>query len=180
MNRQLLTAAILAALLAACASTPPAPQPGFDAVAAVAAIRAAGTAGGSELVIQPLGDRQVGDLREQADALQAQGRHADAAAALDQALAISPDDPVLLQERAEAALLLHDIDSAGRLARRAIAIGTEVGPQCRRHWETIVQVLAAQPATARDPASGPAAPPPTVDDARRQRDACTVAAPPRY
>lgn len=179
MSRPLLMAAMLS-LLAACASTPPVPQLDFDAVAAVAAIRAAGTADGSELVIRPLGDRQVEDLREQATALQAQGRHADAAATLDQALAISPDDPALLQERAEAALLLHDLDSAERLARRAIAIGTEVGPQCRRHWETIVQVLAVWPSTGPDPASSQATPAASVAEARRQRDACTVAAPPRY
>lgn len=165
-------------LLAACASTAPPPaQPAFDAVAAVAAIRAAGTASATELVIKPLGSRQVDDLREQAAALEAQGRPADAAAALDQALAISPDDPVLLQERAEAALLLHDLAGAGRLARRALAIGTDVGPQCRRHWETLVQLLAATQAGAT---GGAAAADMSVADARRQRDACTVAAPPRY
>ncbi len=185
MNRWLPTVSLLS-LLAACASTPPvAPQLQFDAVAAVAAIRAGGTADTSELVIRPLGDRQVEDLREQATALQAQGRHADAAAVLDQALAISPDDPALLQERAEAALLLHDVDTAERLARRAIAIGTEVGPQCRRHWETIVQILAVRTpagsdASHPDPATGVTTPIRAVADARRQRDACTVAAPPRY
>ena len=176
MKRLLPTTALMA-VLAACAGIEPAPpQPRFDAVAAVAVIRAAGTAGPAELVVKPLGNPQVGDLREQASALQAQGRHADAAAALDQALEISPNDPALLQERAEAALLLQDLEGAERLARRAIAIGTEVGPQCRRHWETILQVLTVRPATASDPAS----PAPTAADARRQRDACTVAAPPRY
>ncbi len=180
MNRWLPTALLLS-LLTACASTPPvAPRLQFDAIAAVAAIRAAGTADTNELVIKPLGDRQAEDLREQATALRAQGRHADAAAVLDQALAISPDDPALLQERAEAALLLHDIDTAERLARRAIAIGTEVGPQCRRHWETIVQILAVRASTAPDPVSGPVMPAAAVADARRQRDACTITAPPRY
>ncbi|MGH8084805.1 MAG: tetratricopeptide repeat protein [Lysobacter sp.] len=186
MNRLLPMAALLA-LLAGCASTAPAPsQSQFDAAAAVAAIRAAGTATSAELVVKPLGSSQVGDLREQAVALQAQGRHADAASVLDQALAISPDDPTLLQERAEAALLLHDLDDAERLARRAIAIGTEVGPQCRRHWETVAQVreiLAPSPAessTAEAGAMAAAAAVSAVAEARRQRDACTVAAPPRY
>jgi len=174
--KRLLTVALLA-FLGACSSIEPVPpQPRFDALAAVATIRAAGTANSAELVVKPLGNPQVGDLREQASALQAQGRHADAAAVLDEALAISPDDPALLQERAEAALLLHDLDSAERLARRAVAIGTEVGPQCRRHWETIVQVLGARAQAA----TGVAAPTPADAEARRQRDACTVAAPPRY
>ncbi|MGQ4660136.1 tetratricopeptide repeat protein [Lysobacter sp. F6437] len=177
MMRATLAIAALAGLLAGCASAPPVPPPPrFDAVAAVAAIRAAGTSGDAELVVKPLGSNEVEDLRERATQLQAQGRHEDAASALDQALAISPDDPNLLQERAEAALLLHDLEGAERLARQAISIGTEVGPQCRRHWETIVQVLAARARAT----TGIASPSPADAEARRQRDACTVAAPPRY
>lgn len=177
MMRALLATTVLAGVLAGCASAPSAePPPRFDAVAAAAAIRAAGTSGDAELVVKPLGSNEVEDLREQATRLQAQGRHEDAASALDQALAISPGDPTLLQERAEAALLLHDLEGAERLAREAIAIGTEVGPQCRRHWETIVQVLAARARAA----TGVASPSPADAEARRQRDACTVAAPPRY
>ena len=178
------TALVAATLLAACATTPPAPAPvaTFDAVAAVSAIRAAGNSSSDELVVRSLGDPQVEDLRQQAVQLQAEGRHPDAAAVLDQALAISPADPRLLQERAEAALLLHDLDTAERLARQAIAIGTEVGPQCRRHWETVVQVLAIRAAAlpVATPATPDAAAAPGLDAARRQRDACTVTAPPRY
>src|SRR3546814_4075534 len=92
MKRLLMMA--LLAFLGACSSIEPVPpQPRFDALAAVATIRAAGTANSTELVVKPLGNPQVGDLREQASALQAQGRPADAAAALDQALANRPDDP---------------------------------------------------------------------------------------
>lgn len=183
---KVLSAAVLLAWLAACASTPPVEQaPAFDAAAAVAAIRAAGSSSAKELVIRPLGSNGVEDLRDQSTRLEAEGRYADAAAVLDQALAISPDDPVLLQERAEAALLLHDLDTAERLARQAAATGTEVGPQCRRHWETVAQVLAlrAPPEPAADGSASPQPQPATsaaVVEARRQRDACTVAAPPRY
>ena len=185
--RGLLAVAVVSSVLAGCATTPPAPaEPAFDSAAALTAIRAAGAAGEAELVVRSLGDPQVEDLRQRAVQLQEQGLHAEAAAVLDQALAISPQDPRLLQERAEAALLLHDLDAAARLARQAIAIGTEVGPQCRRHWETIVQVLTARAPsvpvaadTDTDTASG-TAPSPELDAAIRQRDACTVAAPPRY
>lgn len=185
----------LGLLVAACASAPPeSPLPAFDGAAAVAAIRAAGNADDKELVVRPLGDTEVIDLRERAAALETQGAIADAAAALDEALAITPNDPVLLQERAEAALLLGDLDAAERLARQAVATGTQVGPQCRQHWETIVQVLAyrqplepqapmvAEPAAGLEAADGDIAAGPlsALEQARRQRDACTVAGVPRY
>lgn len=168
-------------VLAACTTAPsngmPA-WPGFDAVAAVAAIRATGGAAATELDVQPLRDPQVEDLRQQAAALEIRRMYRAAADALDKALAITPDDPALLQERAETALLLHQLPDAERLAQRAFATGSRVGPLCRRHWETITQVrtaMAAVPAQA-----GGAASHATAVDARRQRDACTVAAPNRF
>ena len=51
------------------------------------------------------------------------GRAAEAAQRLDQALAMSPADPALLQERAEVALLLGDLDLAERLARQGAGLG---------------------------------------------------------
>src|SRR5687768_5394387 len=90
------------ALLSACGSTPP-PQPATPAQAEptqmVAAVRAAAGNGEGELAVQPLRDPMVEDLRQQAVALEQQQRYADAAAALDKALAITPDDPAVLQER---------------------------------------------------------------------------------
>lgn len=173
-NRQLPVAVAFAALLAGCATQPPQlASPAFDATAAVTAIRSAGTAGDAELVVKPLADPQVDDLRAQAARLHAQGDDAGAAAALDQALAITPGDPLLLQERAEAALLLHDIEAAAQLARHAISIGTEVGPLCRRHWETLAQVASVRAMTDVGALAA-------VSEARERREACTVAAPPRY
>jgi tetratricopeptide (TPR) repeat protein len=133
-------ATIALALLAGCA-TPPAPSPRALTTetpeAMVAAIRAAAGRDDAELAVQPLRDPEVDDLREQALALEARHRYPEAAAALDKALALVPEDPALLQERAEAALLEHDPVSAERLARHAFAIGARVGPLCRRHWATI-------------------------------------------
>lgn len=179
--RSILHAAALAGVLAlvACSIAPSQSDmpalPTFDAVAAVAAIRAAGGADATELDVQPLRDPQVEDLRQQAVALEARQMYRAAATALDRALAINPDDPALLQERAEAALLLHALDDAQRHAERAFVTGSKVGPLCRRHWETIAQVRSARPAqTVAATASATAA------DARRQRDACTVAAPNRF
>lgn len=165
-------AAACALALAACAA-PPVTKPakaGVDpgARAMVAAIRAAGGQDDTELAVQPLRDPMVEDLREQAQRVEAEGRIADAAAALDHALRIVPDDPALLQERAEAAVLLGDLATAEAHARRAWELGGKVGPLCRRHQETVrlARIAAGDGAGAVE--------------AQARRDACTVAAPARY
>jgi len=168
--RRALALAVL--LLAGCASAPPPPPPAptlTDATpeAMVAAIRKAG-AEDAELAVQPLRDPMVEDLRQSATRLEAQRRYADAAAALDRALALAPDDPALLQERAEAAVLLRAMPDAEALARRAWEHGARVGPLCRRHWETVrwARLVANDAAGAKSAAD--------------QVQACTLAAPPRY
>ena len=137
-------AALAAALVAACASTPPlsAPAPLTSATPEqmIASIDAAAGSGEGELAVQPLRDPMVEDLREEARQARAQGRHDAATDALDRALELVSDDPALLQERAEAALLQRDFERAGQLAERAFALGAQVGPLCRRHWATIEQV----------------------------------------
>ena len=97
----------------------------------------------TEVAVRPLRNPATADLRDLAAGQQARGALADAAATLDRALAITPDDPALLQERAEAALLLGDYAAAEAHARRAHAIGSQVGPLCRRHWTTVEQVRLA-------------------------------------
>lgn len=159
--------------LTACTSTPsgPLPMPPLTSAtpdAMVAAIRTAAGRDPNELNVQPLRDPQVEDLRQQAQQAEAQHRYGDSAASLDRALALVPEDPALLQERAEAALLLKDPARAERLARDAEARGSHVGPLCRRHWATIEQtrLLAGDAAGA--------------SDAHARIAACTVAPPPRY
>jgi tetratricopeptide (TPR) repeat protein len=161
-------------LLAACGTGPVAPEPAVAALTSdtpeqmVAAIRATAGDGDGELAVQPLRDPMVDDLRELAERLHAQADHAAAAAALDQALEIVPGDPALLQERAEAAILLRDFEAAGTLAERAYALGAQVGPLCRRHWATLEQVRLV----AGD-ADGAAS-------ARAQVEGCKVAGPQRF
>lgn len=172
-----------ALLLSACATQPSAPDRPDEPDPAVRtrmveAIRAAGVATDDELEVRPLREGAVEDLRERAEALQAQGEYAQAAALLDEALARHEADPTLLQERAEAAVLMGDFDAAQRFARRAIEIGTQVGPLCRRHWTLLEEVARAELAgadagAAADLQSG-------IETARREREACTVAAPARY
>ncbi|TDK20483.1 hypothetical protein E2F46_15875 [Luteimonas aestuarii] len=161
-------------LLAACGTGPVAPDPVAEPLTTdtpdqmVAKIRAMAGDGEGELAVQPLRDPMVDDLREQAERLHAQGAHEDAAEALDQALEIVPGDPALLQERAEAAILLRDFDGAGALAERAFALGAQVGPLCRRHWATIEQVrLLAGDAEG-------------ATSARAQVEGCKVAGPERF
>lgn len=158
------------ALLAACATPAPLPAPRPVATFApeqrVAAVRAAAANDDKEFAVQPLRDPMVEDLRQTAARLEQQKQYAHAGKALDQALAITPDDPAVLQERAEVALLLSQFDQAEALARRAYGLGAKVGPLCRRHWAAIEQALQARAAN--------------VDEARKQIAACKVATPERF
>lgn len=151
-------------LLAACASvsTGPAPE------RMVEAIRRAAGSGDGELAVQPLRDPRVEDLRVRASQQESQRDYKGAARSLDAALAIVVDDPALLQERAEAALLLRDYAEADRLARRAYELGAQVGPLCRRHWATLEQLRLRE---------GDAA---AAAQARERIEACRVAGPDRF
>ncbi len=132
--------------LSACApvSTAPPLPAGPTPLERLAVVEAAGGVDDTEVDVQPLGDPQVGDLREHAARARAAGDAAAAAKALDHALQLVPDDPAVLQERAEIALLQADYATAEQLARRAYAGGSRVGPLCRRHWATIEQAALAR------------------------------------
>lgn len=167
-----LIALVLAMLLAACASTPePSPRKAKKAKPSpptelVRAVRAAGESG-VELEVQPLRDPQVEDLRHLAESLESQGRFREADATLLQALALTPDDPDLLQWRAELALLQRDWDQAVLLANASYVSGPRLGGLCRRNWTTVELVRLQH----RDL--------PSADVARQRRDQCTVAPPVR-
>lgn len=165
-------AAALATALLVCACAAPAPveraPERAEPARIVATVRAAAGSGEGELSVQPLRDPMVEDLRQQAVEFEKQGDYAAAAAALDQALGITPDDPAVLQERAEVALLLEDFAGAEQRARRAFEIGSQVGPLCRRHWAAI--------RAARYAASDGAG----AAEANRQLGECKVAAPERF
>ena len=190
-----LPVAVLAVLLAACGSTPVASTwIGASPEQLVSEIRAAGAAMPGELDVQPLRDPMVEDLRVRAARAERAQRYAEAATDLDKALALSPEDPGLLQERAEAAVLEKDLAKAEALARRAFALGGKVGPLCRRHWMTIRQSLAQhQTRLMQQQAAGHmkgqtlaqwqqdmAKVATDLELARRDQDACTVSPPPRY
>lgn len=162
---------VLLALLAAGCTAVPVQRavPGGPAPAdMVAAVRAHATSDDAELAVQPLRDPRVEDLRADAARLEAAGDFAAAAAALDEAMAVVPNDPALMQERAEVALLQGDFALAGSLAERAYALGARVGPLCRRHWATLEQLRLGE-----GDAAGAAS-------AAGQIQACRVTGPVRY
>lgn len=186
---RLFGAAMVMMLVTACAAlqepAPPAFVESTTPEQRVAAIRAAAGADDKELAVQPLRDPQVEDLREVATKAVSSRDYAAAAEALNQALLIVPEDPAVLQERAEIALLQRDFDRAETLAQRAFDVGSKVGPLCRQHWETIRQVRERRVEVASAPkrqnaeeearqATSVAALKTAVAQAAEQRDACTV------
>jgi hypothetical protein len=177
-------------LLAGCVSAPipetPVARDPMTPEQRVAAIRAAAGDDDRELAVQPLRDPQVEDLRETAQQARDARDFAAAANALNQALLLVPEDPAVLQERAEVALLQGDYARADTLAQRAFQLGSQVGPLCRQHWETVRQVrqhdLAVQqplsarhtPEDAAQHAARAATAQAAIVDAETRRDACTV------
>lgn len=166
-----LAAAALVLLLSACSAGAPAPQARaavkkVDPAAVVADVRASGEHG-HELEVQPLRDPQVEDLRLQAQTLEAEGKLKPAGAALDQALAITPEDPDLLQWKAELALLRRAWEEAEVLANQSFERGPKLGGLCRRNWSTIAHARENRGASE------------AAEVARRQVASCTVAPPVR-
>jgi predicted Zn-dependent protease len=87
--------------------------------------------------VQPLRDPVVEDLRAKAKRLEDARQYSEADKALQQALDITPDDPDLLQLRAEIALQRDDMDAAEQLAYASFELGPRLGGLCRRNWATI-------------------------------------------
>ncbi len=132
---------LLACLLAACA-TPSPPRPAVVEVEApprdlIGEVRAAGSDAVDGIDIQILQDPIILDLRE--TALQQEGAQhfSDADATVQRALELIPDDPELLQWRAELALALGHLDEAVRLANASWERGPRLGSLCRRNWAAI-------------------------------------------
>lgn len=127
--------------LLAC-SSPPAPEkhaarPDVPPRNLVAEVRAAGANGDDSLEVQPLRDPVVEDLRADATRAEAAGKHEEADGYIRQALAFTPDDPELLQWRAELLLAQDFFDEAAILANRSFEQGPKLGALCRRNWTTI-------------------------------------------
>ena len=169
---RVLTACAMVALLVACSSggggTRAPAQPRMSAgQVLLQQVRSAGRLG-NELDVQPLRDPQVEDLRSVAAVAESRSDWEGAQRALTQALAITPEDPDLLQWSAEMALVGHDFDRAQQLAARSWERGPKLGGLCRRNWTTMR--FAAE--SRGDAAAGA--------QAQQRAAACAVAPPNRY
>ena len=143
MNKSIVWPGLLALALAGCGSAPVAPLPVFvdplSPAQRMAEVEAVAGSQDDELHVQPLRDAQVQDLREQALAARTAGNLDQDRQLLEQALALVDNDPAILQERAEIALLAAEPAVAEQFARQALALGSRTGPLCRRHWATVWQ-----------------------------------------
>jgi Flp pilus assembly protein TadD len=134
MNKILATCA-LCLLLVGCGGGGGASTHRLTTAEMLQRIRAAGQTG-NELDVQPLRDPQVEDLRASATRAESRGDYVSAAASITRALAITPNDPDLLQWQAELALANKDWSTAEQFATRAFELGPKLGGLCRRSWMT--------------------------------------------
>ena len=164
-------------LLAGCASapapTPVSPAPSISTAALIASIRAAGAQDGSVVNVAPLRPPGVQALLDQVKADEIAGHWHLAAQALDQALALDPRAPDVLQDRAEAAVALARWAQAETLALRSWALGPRVGALCARNWQTVLEMRQITGTGAGAGTGG------GVARARAARDACRVSGPPQ-
>lgn len=131
--------AIVALALAAC-STPEPPPPKAEKLVQrdwVTHVRGGASGVASVVEVLPLDDPELDDLRTTARAQESRGEHEAAVATLDRALALRPDDPTLLQWRAELALMAAAWQDAERIAQRSYELGPQLGEICVRNWLTI-------------------------------------------
>ncbi len=142
-----LAAALAALALAGCASTPPpAPAPAAaapDPVALLAEVRAQ-QSGNDGVEVRPWREPAVEDLVVLAEGHERAGEWRQASEAMARAIAISPEDPDLLQRQAELALARAAWPDAERYAAASFERGPRLGPLCRRNWTTIRLARAAR------------------------------------
>lgn len=126
----------MALLLAACQSTPPAPEPApppepppRDWLSEIRAEAAQADARGGAF---PLADADVLALRRKASELERQRAFEEAERLLAEALGLRADDPALWQQRAELALAQRDFARAEDHARKAESLGIDFGELCVR------------------------------------------------
>jgi len=132
-------ALVCSALLAACSSTEP-PPPKSAKVAKrdwVTHVRTEAAQVASSVEVVPLVDPELDDLRAAARTQEMSGDLEGAKDTLERALALHPQDPTLLQWRAELALATTAWKDAERIAQQSYDLGPRLGEICVRNWLTI-------------------------------------------
>jgi len=167
---------LLVLLLAGCASAPstapevaeaPTPEQKRELLTELDELTSAASKD-SVLDVAPLRDSNAHDWLAEARAAFDARRFGDSRRAIEEGLALSPDDPELLQLRAELDLLAGDWKAASLGAYRAWQHSAKLGALCRRQWATI--------ALARRERGSPAA----SQRAAEQMARCRVEAQPRF
>ncbi|MBD8527127.1 tetratricopeptide repeat protein [Pseudomarimonas arenosa] len=128
--------------LAGCASTPPPvaqqpPEPPAPTRDLLAEVRLAAADAGDVIEVQPLRDPGVDDLLLRAERGTERGRLKSADRALSKALELVPNDPEIMQRRAEVLLARRQLDEAEQLAYQSFERGPQLGSLCRRNWATV-------------------------------------------
>ena len=126
-------------LLAACSATEP-PPPKAAKVAKrdwVTHVRTEAAQIASSVEVVPLVDPELDDLRATARTQESSGDLEAATTTLERALKLHPQDPALLQWRAELALAVTAWKDAERIAHRSYELGPQLGEICVRNWLTI-------------------------------------------
>lgn len=141
MTMKSCSAAVLALSLAACAGGEPRPEapvptppPARDWVAD---IRAQAASLDNAVVVEPLADPAVEDLKHLAQIAEAAGDYASARTETERSLALRPDDPVAWQSLAELSLRAGQWRLAASEAQRSYDLGPRNGPLCLRNWLSI-------------------------------------------
>lgn len=124
----------LAAVLAACTGSRPAPVEDREIQARV---RAPASDDSEGVQVYPLQNPAVLQLSNDARTAEQAGDLAQATVLLERALRIQPRDPELLQHMAEVQLQKQDYQQALNFAVRSYDTGPRVGEICARNWRTI-------------------------------------------
>lgn len=132
---RLVCVVIAALLLAACASSPPAPV--VDRTDVERDVRQPAKEDSEGAQVFPLQNPAVKNLLAEAGEAETQGRYDEASLLLERALRIQPRDPELLQQMAEVQLHKGDYEQALNFAVRSYDSGPRVGEICARNWRTI-------------------------------------------
>jgi hypothetical protein len=121
-----------------------APEPVLPKRDLVAEIRAEAAKAGDVLVIEPVQNPAVTVLLGKIQTADAAGEHEKARAMTLEAELIEPENPVVVQFKAESQLRADSFAMAEVLAQKSFDRSAQVGPLCVRNWLTIAEARAAR------------------------------------